>query len=68
MSVVTVGKLSYAEVDLPDDRWAWAIVTDHKGCQEYGEVIVAFLADYEPDHETVRKMMAAMEDRPSGSS
>jgi len=63
MTIVTVGKLTYAEVDLPDDRWAWAIVTDHKGSQEYGEVIVAFMDGYEPDHEMVRNMMSAMEAR-----
>ena len=60
---ITVGKLTYANVDLPCDNWAWAIVTDYKGSQEYGEVIVAFLPEYEPDHETVRNMMAAMEAR-----
>ena len=60
---LTIGKLTYANVDLPCDNWAWAIVTDYEGSQEYGEVIVAFLPEYEPDHETVRNMMAAMEAR-----
>lgn len=58
--IVQVNGLTYAHVDGPEDAWFWAIVTEYRGAQDYGNVVVAFAEGYEPDHATVRRMMEVM--------
>jgi hypothetical protein len=53
-----VGKYTYAFVDL--DEWLWAIVTDYKGPQEFGEVICAFQELYQPELTNIEKFMKAL--------
>jgi len=58
------GLLTYAYIDGPDDKWFWAIVTDYEGCQDYGEVIMAFEEEYAPSRNTVKTILAALEETP----
>lgn len=57
--MLTIGKYTYAFVDL--DVWLWAIVTNYRGPQEFGEVVTAFAEGFEPDHQTVTNIMKAMQ-------
>lgn len=55
------GRLTFAHVDGPDDRWAWAIVTEYKGCQEYGEILMAFQDECTPSPARLAVILAALE-------
>lgn len=59
MQIRSKGPFTFAKVDLPDDNWAWSIVTDYKGPQEYGDVIVVFLEGWEPTEPVVSCMLQA---------
>lgn len=56
----TVGILTFAWVDLPNDEWAYAIVTNYEGSQDYGDVVCAFVDGFEPGDEAVGLMLAAL--------
>lgn len=42
------GKLTFAIIDGPNDKWFWAIVKDYKNPQEYGQIIMGFEDGFEP--------------------
>lgn len=54
------GQLTYAQIDCDDDNWRYAIVTDYEDPQSYGDVIMAFAPEYEPNHETVKRILEAI--------
>jgi hypothetical protein len=54
------GKLTFANVDSPDDRWIWAIVTGYQGCQDYGDIVCAFDADYMPSEDSLLLMLVSL--------
>ena len=56
--VIHFGGLTYAFVDLPDDTWAWAIVSSYQGCQDYSRVKMAFKGGFEP--ESKKEVLAIM--------
>lgn len=53
------GTLTFAYVDL--ERWCWAIVKDFEGCQDFGEVLMAFDEEHLPSPERIATILAALE-------
>jgi hypothetical protein len=56
----TLVKLTFAYVDTSSDVWVWAIVTDYKNPQDYGEILVAFNEDMVPNRLMVVTMLNAI--------
>jgi hypothetical protein len=59
---VTIGFLTYANVDCDDDTWRWCIVTQYKGPQDYDKILCAFAEGYRPDRALLYLMLSAWSD------
>lgn len=60
---VTKGRLTYAEIDGPDDVWHMAIVLDYKSPQQYGTILrrMAQRADIEATPAQLLALLEEME-------
>ncbi len=55
---ITVGRLTYAKIDL--DEWRWAIIYGYQDAQCYDIVLCAFDDNNLPNERTLRAMMVGL--------
>lgn len=55
------GRLTFNQIDSPDEVWFWAIVTGKGECQDYEDVLMGFQAGYEPNEEQVKKLLEVLD-------
>ena len=53
----TEGRLTYAHIEGPNDKWFWAIVEGWKGPQEYGEMVCGFEEGCEPSEKVIEEIL-----------
>lgn len=60
---MTVGDITLAFVDGPDDIWVYALVRDYKGPQEYGDIELSLCREEAdlPSFEKLERVMRALQ-------